>query len=116
MKPTGNSARATTAAPPATTRGVALPTRREGPEKLTGTALYTDDMVFPGAWYGATIRSTDAHATLLAIELDPAFPWDRVAVVTADDIPGPNVVASIMADLPILVQVQPEYLPHGRSG
>jgi CO/xanthine dehydrogenase Mo-binding subunit len=96
---------ATPAAPPAATRGVAVPTRREGPAKLTGTALYTDDMVFPGAWYGATIRSTDAHATLLAIELDPAFPWDRVVVVTADDIPGPNVVASIMADQPILVPV-----------
>ena len=83
----------------------AVPTRREGPAKLTGTALYTDDMVFPGAWYGATIRSTDAHATLLAIELDPAFPWDRVVVVTADDIPGTNVVASIAADQPILVPV-----------
>ena len=88
-------ARTPLAAPPAATRGVAVPTRREGPAKLTGTALYTDDLVFPGAWYGATIRSTDAHATLLAIELDPAFPWDRVVVVTADDIPGKNVVASI---------------------
>ena len=43
-------------------RGVAvpLPTRREGPAKLTGQALYADDLVFPGAWYGATIRSTVA--------------------------------------------------------
>jgi CO/xanthine dehydrogenase Mo-binding subunit len=98
-------ARTTPVAPPAATRGVAVPTRREGPAKLTGTALYTDDMVFPGAWYGATIRSTDAHATLLAIDLDPAFPWDRVVVVTADDIPGTNVVASIAADQPILVPV-----------
>src|SRR5439155_875844 len=43
----------------------ALPLRREGPAKLTGAALYTDDLVFPGAWSGATIRSTDAHARLL---------------------------------------------------
>ena len=85
--------------------GRALPTRREGPAKLTGTALYTDDLVFPGAWYGATIRSTDAHARLLAIELDPAFPWDRVALVTADDIPGKNYVAGINTDQPILVPV-----------
>ena len=92
-------ARTTPAAPPAVSRGIAVPTRREGPAKLTGTALYTDDMVFPGAWYGATIRSTDAHATLLGIELDPGYPWDRVVVVTADDIPGTNVVASIAADL-----------------
>ena len=86
-------------------RGAAFPTRREGPAKLTGTAQYTDDLVFPGAWYGATIRSTDAHARLLAIELDPAFPWDRVAVVTADDIPGRNYVAGIHTDQPILVPV-----------
>ncbi|MDQ3474935.1 MAG: hypothetical protein M3492_00945, partial [Actinomycetota bacterium] len=42
----------------------ASPRRREGPEKLTGLARYTDDLVFPGAWYGATIRSTEAHARL----------------------------------------------------
>jgi xanthine dehydrogenase molybdopterin-binding subunit B len=47
-----------------------LPLRREGPAKLTGLARYADDLVFPGAWYGATIRSTEPHATLLAIDLD----------------------------------------------
>ena len=85
---------------PAVERG---PLRREGPAKLTGTALYTDDLVFPGAWYGATVRSTEAHARLLGIELDPAFDWSRVAVVTAADIPGPNIVSSIQDDQPILV-------------
>ena len=88
-------------------RGVAvpLPTRREGPAKLTGQALYADDLVFPGAWYGATIRSTVPHARLLAIELDPAFDWTRVTVVTSEDIPGRNIVASIAEDQPILVPV-----------
>ena len=85
--------------------GRVVPLRREGPAKLTGRALYTDDLVFPGAWYGATIRSTDAHALLLGIELDPDFAWDRVVVVTAGDIPGRNVVASIASDQPILVPV-----------
>ncbi len=85
---------------PAVERG---PLRREGPAKLTGTALYTDDLVFPGAWYGATIRSTEARARLLAIDLDPAFDWSRVVVVTAADIPGPNIVNSIQDDQPILV-------------
>jgi hypothetical protein len=39
--------------PPAgSTRGAAraYPLRREGPAKLTGTELYSDDIVFPGAW------------------------------------------------------------------
>jgi CO/xanthine dehydrogenase Mo-binding subunit len=81
------------------------PPRREGPAKLTGLARYADDLVFPGAWYGATIRSTEPRARLLAIELDPAFDWSKVAVVTAADIPGDNVVASIADDQPILVPV-----------
>jgi CO/xanthine dehydrogenase Mo-binding subunit len=81
----------------------AAPLRREGPAKLTGTALYTDDIVVPGAWYGATIRSTDAHATFDALDLDPTFDWSKVIVVTAADIPGENVVSSIKDDQPILV-------------
>jgi CO/xanthine dehydrogenase Mo-binding subunit len=96
---------ATQTSPATPVRGLAIPLRREGPAKLTGTALYADDLVFPGAWYGSTIRSTLPHARLLAIELDPAFDWTRVAVVTADDIPGRNVVASIADDQPILVPV-----------
>ena len=59
---------------PGRARGAA-PLRREGPAKLTGAAKYADDLVFPGAWYGATIRSTDAHATFVALDLDPAFDW-----------------------------------------
>jgi len=79
------------------------PLRREGPAKLTGLAKYTDDLVFPGAWYGATIRSSEPHARLLAIDLDEAFDWSKVAVVTAVDIPGDNVVSLIRDDQPILV-------------
>ena len=81
----------------------AYPLRREGPAKLTGTALYTDDMVFPGAWYGHTIRSTEAHARLVALELDPEFDWSTVVVITARDLPGDNVVSLIKDDQPILV-------------
>ncbi|HUP54782.1 MAG TPA: molybdopterin cofactor-binding domain-containing protein, partial [Methylomirabilota bacterium] len=90
----------------------ASPLRREGPAKLTGTALYTDDIVIPGAWYGATIRSTDAHATFDALELDPAFDWSKVVVVTAADIPGENVVSSIKSDQPILVPLGGEIQHH----
>jgi CO/xanthine dehydrogenase Mo-binding subunit len=81
------------------------PLRREGPAKLTGLAKYADDLVFPGAWYGATIRSTEPHATLLALERDESFDWSRVVVVTAADIPGDNVVSLIRDDQPILVPI-----------
>jgi CO/xanthine dehydrogenase Mo-binding subunit len=90
----------------------AAPLRREGPEKLTGLALYTDDIVVPGAWYGATIRSNDAHATFDALDLDPDFDWSRVVVVTADDIPGDNIVSSIKSDQPILVPIGGEIQHH----
>ncbi len=83
----------------------AAPLRREGPAKLTGEAKYADDLVFPGAWFGATVRSTQPHARLLAIELDDAFDWKRVVVVTADDIPGENIVSLIDDDQPVLVPV-----------
>ena len=60
------------------TRGIAttLPLRREGREKLTGEALYTDDLVFPGAWYGATIRST-MNATFWTASMMKKRPWPQ---------------------------------------
>ena len=96
---------------PGRARG-AGPLRREGPAKLTGAAKYADDLVFPGAWFGATIRSTDAHARFVALDLDPAFDWSSVVVVTAADIPGDNIVSSIKADQPILVPVGGEIQHH----
>ncbi len=70
---------------------------------MTGAARYTDDLAVPGAWFGLTVRSTEPHARLLAIDRDPAFDWSRVVVVTAADIPGENVVGLIEDDQPALV-------------
>jgi CO/xanthine dehydrogenase Mo-binding subunit len=96
------------------TRGRASgqPTRREGPAKLTGEAKYADDLVFPGAWYGLTIRSTEAHARLIAVRPDPDVDWSSVVLVTAADIPGQNIVASIKADQPVLVPIGGEIQHH----
>src|SRR6185295_18325301 len=86
-------------------RASGFPMRREGPAKLTGAAKYTDDLVFPGAWYGITIRSTEARAKLVAIEPDPDVDWSKVVVATAADIPGENIVSSIKDDQPLLVPI-----------
>ncbi len=86
---------------PITTVGRSVP-RREGADKVTGRARYTDDIAVPGAWYGRTIRSTIAHGVIRAITLNPPFDWKRVVVVTADDIPGDNVVQLIRDDQPVL--------------
>jgi xanthine dehydrogenase molybdopterin-binding subunit B len=96
---------------PGRARGAA-PLRREGPAKLTGAAKYTDDLVFPGAWFGITIRSTEAHARLIAIEPDPDVDWSKVVIATASDIPGENLVASIKDDQPVLVPVGGEIQHH----
>ncbi|HEV8382904.1 MAG TPA: xanthine dehydrogenase family protein molybdopterin-binding subunit [Gemmatimonadales bacterium] len=78
--------------------------RREGVDKVTGRARYTDDIAVPGegAWYGKTIRSTVPRGRIRSIALDPAFDWKRVVVVSADDIPGDNVVQLIRDDQPVL--------------
>src|SRR5918993_5824764 len=67
----------TDAPAPGRVRPVA-PLRREGPAKLTGAALYADDLVFPGAWFGATIRSTEPHARLVGVDLAEDFDWSKV--------------------------------------
>ena len=85
---------------PGSTVGQSVP-RREGAAKVTGEARYTDDLVVPDAWYGKTIRSTVPRGTIRSITLDPGFDWTQVVVVTADDIPGDNVVQLIRDDQPV---------------
>ena len=88
------------------------PLRREGPDKLTGAAKYADDLVFPGAWFGATIRSTEAHARFVGFDLASDFDWSTIAVVTAADIPGDNIVSLISDDQPVLVPIGGEIQHH----
>jgi CO/xanthine dehydrogenase Mo-binding subunit len=76
----------------------------DGPAKVTGKALYVDDLRAPGLLHGATLRSTVPRGRLLAILPDPAFDWSGLTVITAADIPH-NVVALIEDDQPVLVPV-----------
>ncbi len=79
--------------------------RREGPDKLTGRALYVADLEVPGAWWGLTLRSPHPRARLLAIERDPAYDWSRAVVVTAADLAAAgrvNRVHLIAEDQPFL--------------
>ena len=84
--------------------GTSLP-RVDGVAKVTGRAQYLDDLDAAGAWHGATVRSQVAHGVLDAIELDPAFDWSAVTVVTAADIWGKNAIALIEDDQPALVPI-----------
>jgi CO/xanthine dehydrogenase Mo-binding subunit len=70
--------------------------------KLLGVTRYTDDLLVPGAWHGSTVRATEPHARLLGIERDPDFDWSQVVVLTADDVPGENVIHLMKDDQPVL--------------
>jgi len=76
--------------------------RRDAPAKVAGLARYVDDLQFPGAWYGLTVRSAEPHARLLGIERDPAFDWSNAILLTAAVIPGENVVNLMVDDQPVL--------------
>jgi len=76
--------------------------RKEGRKKVTGQALYIDDLMFPGMLHGATVRSPAARGRIKSISFEGNIPWDEFTIVTATDIPGANYVALILDDQPYL--------------
>jgi CO/xanthine dehydrogenase Mo-binding subunit len=90
--------------------GKSIP-RKEGRKKVTGQALYVDDLRFDGMLHGVTVRSSIPRGRIKSISFDqpPAtaggsdgIPWDEFTIVTAKDIPGENYVALILNDQPYL--------------
>jgi CO/xanthine dehydrogenase Mo-binding subunit len=77
-------------------------TRKEGRKKVTGQALYIDDISFPEMLYGTTVRSPVARGRIKGIHFDGDIPWSEFTIVTAKDIPGENYVALILNDQPYL--------------
>src|SRR5438128_136188 len=86
--------------------------RKEGRQKVTGAALYVDDLKFDGMLHGVTVRSSVPRGRIKNISFDqpPAtaggsdrdIPWNEFTIVTAKDIPGENYVALILNDQPYL--------------
>ena len=76
--------------------------RKEGRKKVTGQALYVDDLTFPDMLHGITVRSPVARGNITNISFDSGIPWDEFVIVTASDIPGANHVALILDDQPYL--------------
>src|SRR5437868_3134368 len=91
--------------------GKSIP-RKEGRKKVTGQALYVDDLKFDNMLHGVTVRSSIARGRIKSISFDqpPAIAggsdrnisWDEFTIVTAKDIPGENYVALILNDQPYL--------------
>jgi CO/xanthine dehydrogenase Mo-binding subunit len=78
--------------------------RKEGRAKVTGAALYVDDLSLPDMIYGATVRSHVARGRITEIVFGEGIPWDEFTIVTARDIPGANYVALILNDQPYLAE------------
>jgi CO/xanthine dehydrogenase Mo-binding subunit len=76
--------------------------RKEGREKVTGSARYVDDISFPDMLHGATVRSTAPRGRIRGIHFGDGIPWNKFAIVTAKDIPAKNCVALLIEDQPCL--------------
>jgi CO/xanthine dehydrogenase Mo-binding subunit len=78
------------------------PLRKEGAAKVLGRAEYVDDIVLPGMWFGATVRSTIPRGRISSITFDPTVPWHEFTIVSAADILGENTIVHLSKDHPCL--------------
>ncbi|EPX59176.1 Xanthine dehydrogenase, molybdenum binding subunit [Cystobacter fuscus DSM 2262] len=78
--------------------------RLEAREKVTGRAVYTDDMTLPGMLHGALLGSPHAHARILAYDTSRARAMPGVrAVLTAEDLPD-HRIGAVIKDQPLLAR------------
>ncbi len=89
---------------PPTSSAVGAAVRRvDADEKVTGSALYVDDLSFAGMLHAALVLPGVAHARLLAVDASSALAEPSVRVVlTAADVPGDNQVGVVEKDQPLL--------------
>jgi aerobic carbon-monoxide dehydrogenase large subunit len=75
------------------------PLRREDPPLLTGAAVYSDDLVPPGALHAVFVRAPLAHGRILSIDPAPAAAMPGVAgVFCAADLDLPPMPAGDAPD------------------
>jgi CO/xanthine dehydrogenase Mo-binding subunit len=86
--------------------------RKEGRAKVTGQALYVDDISPAGVLHGVTVRSPVPRGRIRGIRFDPSIAWEDFTVVTAADVPGVNRVALITDDQPYLAS---EFVNHAEE-
>ncbi|HWB78068.1 MAG TPA: xanthine dehydrogenase family protein molybdopterin-binding subunit, partial [Nannocystaceae bacterium] len=76
--------------------------RREGHDKVTGAAIYVDDVELPDMLHGVTVRSPIARGKIRGIRFADGIPWHEFTIVVAKDLPGRNLVKLIDEDQPLL--------------
>ena len=91
--------------------GTSVP-RKEGREKVTGSARYVDDLAFTGMLHGVTVRSSVPRGHIRGIHFEAGIPWNEFTIVTAKDIPAKNCVALLIEDQPALAD---EWINHAEE-
>ncbi|MGD1992443.1 MAG: molybdopterin-dependent oxidoreductase [Anaerolineae bacterium] len=87
------------------------PPRPDAVAKVTGTARFTDDYVFPGMLHGRTLRADHPHARILAIDTRAAAALPGVrAVLIHEDVPARNRHGLVTADWPVLCDDKVRYI------
>jgi len=80
--------------------------RPEAVEKVTGKAIYTDDLVFDGMLYAKVRRAMIPHGFLTRLDISKAKALPGVvAVLTAEDIPAERNHGLVIYDWPVMVGV-----------
>jgi selenium-dependent xanthine dehydrogenase len=78
--------------------------RPDAVDKVTGSAIYTDDLQFEGMLYARVKRAGIPHAFLRKLDVSKARSLPGVvAVLTAEDIPGQHNHGLVIPDWPTLV-------------
>ena len=78
--------------------------RGEGPDKVSGKAVYAADIVLPGMLWGGVLRSPYPHATITNIDASQAERVPGVhAVVTGRDLPDRRI-GRLLQDMPVLAR------------
>lgn len=80
--------------------------RPDGVDKVTGQAIFTDDLRFDKMLFAAVKRSGVPHAIVRSIDISKAQAAPGVVtVLTAQDIPGEHYHGLVIHDWPVLVGV-----------
>jgi len=81
-------------------------TRHDGVDKVIGTAIYTDDLVFDGMLYAKAKRAMIPHGFLKKLDISKAKALKGVmSVLTAEDIKGEKTHGLVIYDWPVLVGI-----------
>ncbi len=78
--------------------------RPDAVAKVTGAAVYSDDLHFEGILHAAVKRAGVPHAILRQVDIDKAAALPGVvSILTAGDLPGERTHGLVIPDWPILI-------------